>query len=243
MKTKLKMVVIIMMAIMIIGMLTTNVRAVYSAEVEMVPDKTEVNPGDTVNVVVNLVDVVDAGTGATDMAGTIEYDSEFFENITATQGSWMMNEANGLFSLSGNVLTEDGEFAVLQFTVSDNASGTTTVRFTGLQTANGSDAEPTSPDITLTFNVAEDPEEPENPGNTQDPDNTVDPDNEVDDNNTAIPGNHTGTNSIRGNNVNNVTSITRLPNAGLRTGMIIAIAILVVVIIGSYLLYKKYQKI
>ena len=251
MKTKLKMILIILMAIMLIAVFTTSVKAEYSATVTMVPDKTEVNPGDTVSVVVNLEDVVDAGTGASEMAGYVEYDSNFIESISSTQGTWTTNPETGMFLLSGNILTEDGQFAILQFKVSENATGTSSVTFTQIITSDGT-AEPTSPDITLTFTVAdpEDPSNPEDPNNPEDPSNPEDPNNPEDpgDDNTAGRNNITGggstnTNSIRGNSTSNVTTQTKLPHAGIGTGMIIAGAVLVVIIIGSYVLYKRYQKI
>ena len=172
MKTKLKIMLIMLMIIMLITVFTTSVKAEYSAIVTMTPDKTEVNPGDTISVVVNLEDVVDAGTGASEMAGYVEYDSNFIESISSTQGTWATNPETGMFLLSGNILTEDGQFAVLQFKVSENATGSSSVTFTQIITSDGT-AEPSSPDITLTFTVAdpEDPSNPEDPNNPEDPSN------------------------------------------------------------------------
>ncbi len=274
MKTKLKIMLIALMVIMLITVFTTSVKAEYSAIVTMTPDKTEVNPGDTISVVVNLEDVVDAGTGASEMAGYVEYDSNFIESISSTQGTWATNPETGMFLLSGNILTEDGQFAVLQFKVSENATGSSSVTFTQIITSDGT-AEPSSPDITLTFTVAdpEDPSNPEDPNNPEDPSNPEDPNNPEDpsdpedpsnpedpsdpedpnnpeepgEDNTAggnnIIGGNTNINSIRGNSTGNVATQTKLPYAGTGTGMIIAGVILVVIIIGSYVLYKRYQKI
>ena len=233
---KLKTIFVILIAIMIIGMLPTMVKAEYSARVTMTPNKTQVNPGDTVNIVVALADVVDAGTGANEMQGTIGYDSDFFESVTASQGSWTMNEGNGKFTLGGTLLTGDGQFAILQLKVSENATGSTTVKFTDLKTANGSSAEPTSPDITLNFSVAES-EEPQ--GDTNTAGNSAATQNTT---NTTNSSGTSSTNSIRGNTTGNVTTATRLPNAGVKTGIIVAAVILIVLIAGSYLLYR-YPKI
>ena len=247
MKTRLKAILIILMAVMLITAFTTSVKAEYSAEVEMTPDKTEVNPGDTVTVIVNLVNVVDAGTGASEMAGNVEYDTNFIESISSTQGTWMMNPETGMFLLSGNILTQDGQFAVLQFKISENATGSSSVTFTNLITADGSGSEPSSPDITLTFTVAN-TEEPGGDDNTTGDDNTIGNDNTTGDDNTAggnniIGGGNTSTNSIRGNSTSNVTTQPKLPDAGIGTGIIIAGVVLVVIIIGFYALYKRYQKI
>ena len=59
MKTKLKTILVLLVAVMVIGVLSTTVKAEYSAEVKMTPDKTEVKPGDTVTVVVELVNIVE----------------------------------------------------------------------------------------------------------------------------------------------------------------------------------------
>ncbi len=240
MKTKLKIMLVLLVMALIIAV-ATNVKAEYSAKVTMAPDKTEVKPGDTVTVVVNLVNVVDAGTGASDMGGNVEYDTNFIESISSTQGTW--DSANGKFLLSGNILTGDGQFAVLQFKISKNATGSSTIKFTNIQTANGSGAEPYSPDITLRFTVleSEGPGENDNTtgnNNTIGDDNTTSDDNTVGNNNTIGGGNST-TNSIKGN----VVTQTKLPNAGLGTGVFIIAIILVGVTIGSYVLYRKYQKI
>ena len=88
MKTKLRIVLILLIIVMLITAFTTSVRAEYSAEVTMTPDKTEVNPGDTVTVVVDLVNVVDAGTGASEMGGTVEYDTNFIEVYNGKIGTY-----------------------------------------------------------------------------------------------------------------------------------------------------------
>lgn len=240
MKTNLKTILILLIAIMVIGMLSTNVKAEYSAEVQMTPDKTEVNPGDTINVVVELVNIVDAGTGASDMAGTFEYDTDFFDSITASQGTW--DSANGNFILSGSILTQDGQFAVLQLKVSDNATGTGSITFSNIITSNGY-GEPSSPDITLTFNVVDE----EDPGNTDEPSNNNTNTNDTNTNGT----NDTNTNGVGGTNNaarnntaisgNNTTTKTQLPYAGIGKGIFIAVVALLVVGIGSYALYKKYN--
>ena len=245
MKTQLNTLLIVLIMIMMIVMLSTTVKAVYSATIEMVPDKTEVKPGDTVSVAINLVDLTDS-TGTDVMEGNVEYDENFFDEITASSGSWMSNGGafNLITSASGAGLTEDGEFAVLQFKVSENATGTSTVRFTGVKVTDGAgESEPQ--DITLTFTVS-DEEEPENP---EDP-NGVDPNGTQggnnDDDNNGVRNN--GINSIRGNSSNGAgssggTSKSKLPDAGLGKGIIIGAVVLIVITAGSYFLYKKYQKI
>ena len=241
MKTKLKSIVVIFITIMIIGMLPTIVKAEYSAKVTMTPNETEIKPGDTINIVIDLKDVVEAGTGVNEMEGTIEYDPEFFGSITALQGSLTINETNGMFTLGGNLLTEDGQFAILQLKVSEEATESTTVRFTNIKTANGSNSEPTSPDISLQFKIAE-----ENKTNSNSINNIANITNTEKNNasskNTTDTASTTSTNSIKGDTTNTATSISRLPKAGIKTGMIIAVVILIVLIAGSYILYK-YPKI
>mgnify|MGYP005796925329 CR=1 FL=1 len=250
MKTKLKTILIILIMIMMIVMLSTTVKAVYSATIEMVPDKTNVKPGDTVSIAINLVDLTDS-VGTDVMEGNVEYDENFFEGITASSGSWMNNGPafNLITSSSGAGLTQDGEFAVLQLKVKENATGSSTVRFTGVSVTDGTGVSELQ-NITLTFTVSdeEDPQNPEEPGDS----NKVDPNgtqggNNDDNNNNGVRNN--GINSIRGNSSNGAgsssggTSKSQLPKAGLGKGIIIGAGILILITAGSYFLYKKYQKI
>lgn len=272
MKTKLKMIFVVIMAIMLITVFTTSVKAEYSATVTMTPDKTNVKPGDIITVVVNLEDVVDAGTGASEMGGYVAFDKNFISQIRAKTGTWEMNDETGKFILSGNVLTEDGEFAILELTVNENATGTSYVAFSELATSDGT-AEPSSPDITLTFNITDEEnpggddnnpggddnnpgeddnnpgEDDNNPGgddNNPGGDNnnpSGDDNNPSDDDNDKPTGGDTNKNTIKVDPTENVTSQTKLPDAGMGIGMIIAGIALVVIIVASYMLYKRYQKV
>ena len=273
MKAKLNVLFIILMSVMLILAFTTQVRAEYSADVVMTPDKTEVKPGDVITIKVELANVVDAGTGANVMSGYIEYDENFISKVAASQGTWTINPETKMFLLEGNVLTEDGEYATLQLTVSDNATGSSTVKFTQLMTSEGT-AEPTSDDITLTFNVAseENPgEDDNNPGDDNNPSGDNDPaddDNQTgDQNQTGDENNQTGDenqiggnnnqtgnrnnsnssniNTIKGNSKENFTAKTSLPKAGegVSTWLIIGAVVLIASGIGFYWLYKRYQKV
>lgn len=250
MKSKTLLIVLIAMAL-ILGMLTTTVKAAHSAQIQMVPEKTTVQPGETIKVVVNLTNVQDAvdedgnPDGINLLGGLVEYDENFFEDIGVGEIG-----PNGflLDSDDGAGLTKDGQFTVIEFKISDTASGSSTVRFTGLSTSNITD-EADSEDISLTFTVSdeEDPQNPEEPGDS----NKVDPNgtqggNNDDNNKNGVRNN--GINSIRGNSSNGAgasggTSKSQLPKAGLGKGIIIGAVVLIVITGGSYFLYKKYQKI
>lgn len=249
MKTNFKTVLILLILAMVVTLLPTTVRAEYSATVSITPDKTKVQPGDTVNLVVELKDIVDAGTGVTDMQGKMEYDKTFFESITATQGSYTANEETNTFILgTGTPITEEGEqFAVLQLKVSSKATGTSRINFTELITSNG-EAEPSSPAITLDFEVEE---EGNNGANTTPSENTT-PSNNTTPENTTKPGNNIilGNNTTKGNNTiqnNNITANTAkqnvLPKAGTEKEMLVGIVVLIGIGIASYVAYKKYQKV
>ena len=245
MKVKAKTLIVILTSmILVLGVLTSTVKAAHSAKIEMVPEQTEVRPGETIEVVVNLTGVenaVDAEgnpDGINFLGGDVEYDENFFDDIGVGEIG-----PNGflLESDEGAGLTEDGQFTVIEFKVSDTATGTSTVKFTRLSTANATD-ETTSEDITLTFTVS-DEEEPENP---EEP-NGVDP-NGTQGGNNDDDNNGVRNNSIRGNSSNGAgssggTSKSKLPDAGWGKGIIIGAAILIVITAGSYFLYKKYQKI
>ena len=241
MKSKTLLIVLIAMAL-ILGMLTTTVKAAHSAQIQMVPEKTTVQPGETIKVVVNLTNVQDAvdedgnPDGINLLGGLVEYDENFFEDIGVGEIG-----PNGflLDSDDGAGLTKDGQFTVIEFKISDTASGSSTVRFTGLSTSNITD-EADSEDISLTFTVS-DEEEPEDPNGTGG--NGTQGGNN-DDNGVR----NNGINSIRGNSSNGAgssggTSKSKLPDAGLGKGIIIGAVVLIVITGGSYFLYKKYQKI
>lgn len=242
MKTNLKIILVLLISIMMICMLATTVKAEYSASVRITPDKTEVRPGDTINLTIEFYDMVDVNdTGANSMEGVVQYDTAFFDSIGGT--GCELNPQTGKFNILGTTLTEDGVFATLQLKVSENATGTATVTFTDIITSDGGEgeelSEAPSADITLTFTVADDEEQPEDPndGNDdeQDQENATDPENSVDPNNSVDSNGRNNTNS-------NGVSSRRLPNAGVGTGILIAVIALAVVSIGSYVLYKKYQK-
>ena len=241
MKSKTLLIILISM-VLVLGMLTTTVKAVHSAQIEMVPEKTTVQPGETIEVVVNLTNVQNAvdedgnPDGINLLGGMVEYDENFFEDIGVGEIG-----PNGflLDSDDGAGLTEDGQFTVIEFKISDTASGSSTVRFTGLSTSNITD-EADSEDISLTFTVS-DEEEPQDPNGTGG--NGTQGGNN-DDNGVR----NNGINSIRGNSSNGAgssggTSKSKLPDAGLGKGIIIGAVVLIVITGGSYFLYKKYQKI
>ena len=241
MKSKTLLIILISM-VLVLGVLTTTVKAVHSAQIEMVPEKTTVQPGDTVKVVVNLTNVQDAvdedgnPDGINMLGGLVEYDENFFEDIGVGE---IGPKGFLLESDKGAGLTEDGQFTVIEFKISENATGSSTVKFTGLSTSNiAGDAK--SDDVSLTFTVS-DEEEPEDPNGTGG--NGTQGGNN-DDNGVR----NNGINSIRGNSSNGAgssggTSKSKLPDAGLGKGIIIGAVVLIVITGGSYFLYKKYQKI
>ena len=245
MKSKTLLIILISM-VLVLGMLTTTVKAAYSAKIQMVPEKTTVQPGDTIKVVVNLANIQgieptynedgQVENGINSIAGKVEYDKNFFEDIGVGE---IGPDGFTLDSDEGEGLVKDGQFTVMELKISDTASGSSTVRFYDLVTTNGLD-EPKSDDISLTFTVS-DEEEPEDPNGTGG--NGTQGGNN-DDNGVR----NNGINSIRGNSSNGAgssggTSKSKLPDAGLGKGIIIGAVVLIVITGGSYFLYKKYQKI
>lgn len=248
MKKKLKLIIILIIAIVAISIIPTISKAEYSAKIEVVADKTNVKPGDTVNVTIRLKDVKDAGTGVNAVSGIMKYDSNFFSSVknngvegTSSNQEWY-NSNTGVILLDGTTLTSDGDFKVLQFTVSNTATGSTTVNFTKMHSTTGSN-EVYSDDVALTFTVGSD----NNNNNDNSKDENTTPD--KDKTNSSTAGNTTkndggaSTKQISGTESTGVTSKTQLPKAGLKKGIIIAGATLLIVIIGSYALYKRYPKV
>ena len=64
MNSKIKKMVVFIVAILAISIIPTMSKAAYSAKMDIVPDKTSVKPGDTINVVINLKDVKEMSVNA-----------------------------------------------------------------------------------------------------------------------------------------------------------------------------------
>ncbi len=266
MNSKIKKIVVFIVAILAISIIPTMSKAAYSAKMDIVPDKTSVKPGDTINVVINLKDVKEAGTGVGAIAGILNYDSKFFssvkmDGVEASNSNWYVPSTQKFSITASNPLTKDGEFKTLQFTVSDTAVGSSKVEFKELiSSGGGTQADPTleieskSDDVALTFTVGSDNNDNNNGNNNN---NNNNPDNGKDENTTPdkdktnpstngnTPKNDGGssTKQISGTKSTGVTSKTQLPKAGLKKGIVIAGGILLVVIVGSYVLYKRYPKV
>lgn len=262
MKKKLKLIIILIIAIVAISIIPTMSKAAYSAKMDIVPDKTSVKPGDIINVVINLKDVKEAGTGVGAIAGILNYDSKFFssvkmDGVEAANSNWYVPSTQKFSITASNPLTKDGEFKTLQFTVSDTAVGSSKVEFKDLiSSGGGTQDDPTleieskSDDVTLTFTVSSDDNNDNNNGdnnnnNGKDENTTPDEDKTNPSTTGNTPKNDGGSSKkqISGTGSTGVTSKTQLPKAGLKKGIVIAGGILLVVIVGSYVLYKRYPKV
>ena len=250
-KTIFIMIISLVMILMMMPIVKADDGTAYSAKIQFVPDKTEVKPGETINISVKLTDIKNPGSGANMASGTLTYDNKFFSDILQNGKSYKdtqwLNAETGKILIDGNNLTTDGEFKV-----SDSATGSTTLKFTNLTSSNGND-EPTSDDVTLTFNIKTDddgsedptpkPEEPkEDDGGSEEPsegdgkkDNTTDP-NGIKTNNGIKVNTSNGANG-------GTTTKTTLPKAGMKKGFMVVVGTLLIIITASYVSYKRYQKI
>lgn len=153
MKTSIKTILLLIMFIVSITLilLPTSVNATYSAKIAIEPSKTEVTPGETIDLVVKMNDIQDAGTGILEMMGEVEYDTNFFDG--GITGAAFMQGKDKLFTISSNTpITESGSvFATVQIKVKSNATGSGYIKFTNLVSSTGEEA--TSSDITLNFTV------------------------------------------------------------------------------------------
>ena len=255
-KTIFIMIISLVMILMMMPIVKADDGTAYSAKIQFVPDKTEVKPGETINISVKLTDIKNPGSGANMASGTLTYDNKFFSDILQNGKSYKdtqwLNAETGKILIDGNNLTTDGELSKLQFKVSDSATGSTTLKFTNLTSSNGND-EPTSDDVTLTFNIKTDdggsedptpkPEEPkEDDGGSEEPsegdgkkDNTTDP-NGIKTNNGIKVNTSNGANG-------GTTTKTTLPKAGMKKGFMVVVGTLLIIITASYVSYKRYQKI
>ncbi|MFR5684261.1 MAG: cohesin domain-containing protein [Clostridia bacterium] len=109
----MKKVVAIMMVIILSVMLTGITFAVGETnfDVELVPNKTTVKQGDTVEISVKIKSLTDVGEGINAFMGTFSYDTTKFEAITssniASQNGWGTPEYN---DVNGKIVVEKGSY-------------------------------------------------------------------------------------------------------------------------------------
>lgn len=248
---------LIVLVLMIIAVIIPINAYAFTAKVNVIPEKTEVTAGETIELTIKLSDISDLGTdgGINAIGGTISYDKDFFEEIT---GFLSFNEETGKFAIMSTsdkgVTTDSETFAVIKAKVKSDAKGTGNISFTELSLANGGDTEVASADISLDFTIkenssggdkepGENDKDDENPGEN-DKDNTNPGENDKDN---ANPGegkiDENKTLNGLGVKVDNTLASKRIPSTGVKTGIVILACVALVMGISSYVLYRRYRNI
>ncbi|MBQ9658420.1 MAG: hypothetical protein IJV31_06605 [Clostridia bacterium] len=150
---------IILILVVIAALSTISNAAALQATISITPDKTEVNPGDSVTFTLKLINGDDVGAAS----GVIQYDTNFFESMTHSSGIGI-NTGTGKFSM----FVTPGEPNIGTFTlkVKSTATGTGNVKFTELEASDSEDIA-TTPDVSIDIKIKETTEQPStNPGTT-----------------------------------------------------------------------------
>ena len=178
-----KIILIGVILIITILLYSSNVYAVpLQATISVSADKNSLTPGETVTFTLRLQNVANAEGGiVSGVAGTIEYDTNIFEDLNAS--GIIINKTRGNWSTLGS-FSEGSVLGTISLKAKNNVSGTGNVIFKDLIADDGrddlSESTATSPNVQFSINVNNpvqvdpDPEEPD-PYHPDDPD-PVDPD-------------------------------------------------------------------
>lgn len=190
--------------------------------------------GETVTVTVNL-GTVDAGNGIDTITGELNYDKNVFETLASSNftasNEWTPTYAasTNMISLLKNTKVKAGE-TVLTITLKVKSSisvKSTTITLKDIVVSGGRVADGGTGDITVN-NASVTINAESSSTNTVTPTNTT--------------STKTNTNTTTTTKDNTVTSKAKLPKAGLEQYGILAIIVVAIVGIFSYVLYKKTSK-
>ena len=266
---KIKKIVILLLIItVILGMSITVKAKADSYKISLNPDKTTLKPGDTITISLNAseIDIESGDKGIGSYEGTIEYDTNIFENLKMLgNDDWERPSINGGMFTSvradGECVSNDQELATITLTVkSDAKEGQTTIKVKDFGASNALSNIATN-DVSLTVEVKKESSGGNTINNTVDDNNIVDNnvvdnntiDNDVDDNNVIDNNATTNNNSANENktnsqnnkissNISGGSSSTAkngiLPNTGASSVVIVFAVICIISGVYSYIRYK-----
>lgn len=254
--------------ILIVLILTSTIvnAADFSCTLKMSPSKNTIKAGDTINVniVVEGLTISDGAPGLTNLDGYLEYDSNIFEEVKKSNIDCGDNRSVTYNSASKRIYVhKDNDNGVIKnngvtiFTITmkvkenANIENTQVVLKNIVVTDNNQEYTINSISVQLTKeggNPTNPSDDNKNDGNTAVDGNNVD--NSNGNGNTNNGGTNNGgtnngnTNSGTKNTIkdNTVTKTSTLPKAGLEQYGVVAIIAVLAVAIGSYILYKRYEK-
>lgn len=132
---------ILIMSIMIIGFIPNVCKAADEliANLTITADKTSAKPGEYITFTIKLSGITNADGGVVNAAGgVITYDTDFFEAITSSDCSGVLNPENGKFNFAFSA-TGDQELGTIKLKVKSGIEKDTTGRvvFSELEASDG----------------------------------------------------------------------------------------------------------
>lgn len=258
MESKLKsksciMLVIALMLITINTMVMSATGGNYSVGV-LLNSKSKLKEGDTVTVSFNLTSV-NAGNGIDTITAAIEYDENVFEPLK--RSSFVSEDWAPSYSSTSKMITliKDSKTTApetvatinLKVKASINVESTTItlkdIVASGGRVVDGGTGDITVSNAIVTLNKDKEPENPipqPQPINNTTDGNTIGNNNNV--NNNKVTNNTTNSDSTSTKRDNTATKKTALPKAGIEEYIPIAIIVIAIMAIFSYVLYKKISK-
>ena len=229
MKTKILLIMMIMVVTIILG--TINSLAAGNIEINVQGQTTIKETEKTIELTLSLGNFTEIEEGIPlGYQGTLTYDENMFESI-AVEGlnGWTVNyeDSTNVFMGETDTAKANTQIAKVTLTLKDGVTlGTSgTINFNNILLTDGTNDFTFNKEITITVENEEnnDPNE----GNEEDNQETgTDENNTIDEpTNTNVSTNST---SIQGSNTDRTTATTKLPAAGLRNIVIIAVVIMII---------------
>ena len=234
---------ILIISIMIIGFIPNVCKAAdeLTANLTITSDKTSAKPGEYITFTIKISGITNADGGAVNAAGgVITYDTDFFEAITSSDCSGVLNPENGKFNFAFSA-TGDQELGTIKLKVKSGVEKDTTGRvvFSELEASDGEQIA-TSQDASITI-TAEGTLTPDpTPTPTPDPTPTPVPD--------PTPTPTPGADTTKGNDTvvkvdnesgkkDNTIAKKDIPHAGMKSIAVIVVAVACV----GFIVYRKYK--
>ena len=229
MKKRILIIALVIILMFVFG--TINSFAAGNIELN-VQGKTTVNStDDTIELTLSLGSFTDIEEGQPlGFQGALEYDEDMFESIVV-QGlnGWTVNYADGTFMGETDVANANTQIAKVTLTLKDAVEPGTSgkIQFNDILLTDGTNDFTFNKEITVTLQGEGEENNPtEDPATGGNNENTTEDDHK---NTNSINKNvSTNTTTIQGSNTDKTTASTRLPSAGIKSVLIIAVVIAVI---------------
>lgn len=252
-KLKIKSCIALVITLMLITISTLATAATGGNSVGiLLNSNSKLKEGDTVTISLNLTSV-NAGNGIDTITAAIEYDESVFEpikksNFTSEDWSVSYSATSKMITLiKDSKVTAPENVATINLKVKSSISAeSTTITLKEIIASGGRVADGGTGDITVNNAIVTLNKEKDADSNTQEPQPQPKPENNTTGSGTT--GNNSSANDNKSSNVtttkrdNTKTSQTTLPKAGMAEYIPIAIIVIAIIAIFSYVLYKKIAK-